>query len=215
MSAVSQRTWVRAPAPLARWGLRSAVAAAIVAATFCWPVVNASANVDVSIVFRAYQPAMTTVNLGETVIWNNTTLMPHTVTAVDGAFDSGRMNGGTSFSVTFTKPGSFLYACTIHPSMKGTVLVRDAASAPQTVAVQLSARTAGGRRSIHVQAPRPGASVILERRRGGAWAPLSRAHLSGAGTATLNFAASLHTTLRVVVPAAAGESRLVSRTLHS
>src|ERR1700679_4323182 len=63
----------------------------------------------VSIVYRAYQPSTTIVTVGETVTWHNMSLMQTTVTAIDGSFNSGVMAGGRSFSVTFTKPGTFLY----------------------------------------------------------------------------------------------------------
>src|SRR4051794_28717035 len=72
---------------------------------------------------RAPQPAGLTVEAGQTVIWTNRGFGPHTVTAGGGEFDSGRLNAGESFKVTFTMPGAFAYACTIHPSMHGKVSV--------------------------------------------------------------------------------------------
>ena len=133
----------------------------------------AAAQVGVSIVFRAYQPATTTVNVGETVKWTNLGFGPHTVTALGGMFDSGRLEVNETFSVTFTTPGSYPYACTVHPSMKGTVVVRSA-QAPQVVQVSLSRHRGahGSQTLVHVQAPRPGARVSVELQKGssgGAW----------------------------------------------
>ncbi len=189
-------------------GTAAAVAACAAAAT------AAPANRAVEIVDRAYQPSLLTVNVGETVTWTNTTLMPHTVTAVDGSFDSGTMNGQTSFSVTFTKPGTFLYSCTIHPTMKGTVVVRSAGVAPP-FKVALSGAPGRGGKLIRVQAPRPHAKVLLEAHAGSGWTTIARGQLSSRGTATLTYrgAGSSHP-LRVVVLGLHGERPLVSRTLH-
>ena len=64
------------------------------------------------------------VELGTTVTWtNNDQAMPHTVTAVDGSFDSGQLSAGQAFSFTFDKPGEFEYYCTLHPWMRAKVEV--------------------------------------------------------------------------------------------
>lgn len=50
---------------------------------------------------------------------------PHTVTADDGAFDTGSFD--KNHPGTFTapsKPGTYAVSCTIHPSMHGTITVR-------------------------------------------------------------------------------------------
>jgi plastocyanin len=71
----------------------------------------------------AFNPATVTVSAGTTVTWTNQDLAPHTATAEDGSFDTGRLNQGESGSVTFDQPGTYAYVCTFHPSMKGTVVV--------------------------------------------------------------------------------------------
>jgi plastocyanin len=194
--------------------LRLIACLAVASAAFGFATAGAQASVAVTIVFRAYQPATTIVALGETVTWTNSTLMPHTVTAVEGAFDSGKMNGGTTFSFTFLKPGTFLYKCTIHPSMKGTVIVRARPASPPTVLVRLSHRAGHPRqRLVHVQVARPGAKVLLEEHRGSSWQILASAHLSSQGTATLRLSRPVHRQLRVVVPGLGSEETLFSRTL--
>ncbi len=55
---------------------------------------------------------------------------PHTVTADDGSFDSGTLNGGQSFSYTFEQPGEYPYYCALHGApggvgMAGTVTVTE------------------------------------------------------------------------------------------
>jgi plastocyanin len=71
----------------------------------------------------AFNPPMIEVSTGTTVTWTNQDTAPHTATAEDGSFDTGRLNNGQSGSVTFDQPGTFTYICTFHPNMKGTVVV--------------------------------------------------------------------------------------------
>lgn len=181
----------------------------------------AASEAPVSIVARAYQPAELTVQAGQTVTWTNHGLTPHTVTAAGGEFDSGRLDAGESFKVTFAAPGTFPYSCTIHPSMHGRVTVLAPGSPPpgglpSSLKLTLAqAHSAHGRLTlVRVQAPRPGASVLLQlRSAGGRWSTLRRAHLSSQGRATLSISARVRGKLRVVVQGARGASRLVSKTL--
>jgi plastocyanin len=175
-----------------------------------------AAPVGVSIVGRAYLPADLTVGLGQTVTWRNETLDKHTVTSVNGLFNSGVMTTGSSFAVTFTKAGTFDYKCTIHPTMHGSVLVL--AIPAGTVVVRLTRRHVSGGEAlvVHVQAARADAAMLLQASRtGGGWHTLARSHLSSAGQATLTLAGPAHGRLRVVVPAAAGAPRLVSPTVRA
>jgi plastocyanin len=71
----------------------------------------------------AFNPATITVPVGTTVTWTNQDAAPHTATADDKSFDTGRLDQGKSGSVTFDKPGTYTYTCTFHPNMKGTVVV--------------------------------------------------------------------------------------------
>jgi plastocyanin len=75
-------------------------------------------------VFR-YQPDTLTVKAGETVEWKNADIVPHTVTAADGkAFDSGSIAKGASWRFTLVKSGTYDYNCTLHPNMKGKLVVQ-------------------------------------------------------------------------------------------
>jgi len=75
-----------------------------------------------------YTPANITVVIGvnNTVKWTNNDSLPHDVAAVDGSFSSGNLNHGKTFVYTFTKPGRFVYYCSYHPWMGGTVTVLSA-----------------------------------------------------------------------------------------
>ena len=75
-----------------------------------------------------FSPATITVVIGvnNTVIWTNDDSAEHTVTATNNSFNSGLIEPGQSFTYTFTTPGTYTYYCTIHPWMKGTVIVKAA-----------------------------------------------------------------------------------------
>src|SRR5918993_492291 len=81
---------------------------------------------EVSVVDFAFEPATVTVPAGVTVTWTNTGSRPHTVTADDGSFDSGRLDPGEQFSQTVDQPGIFTYHCGFHPEMQGSIVVTDA-----------------------------------------------------------------------------------------
>lgn len=86
--------------------------------------VTSTGTVEIRIVNFDFEPAEVTVPLGTTVIWRNVSPTTHTVTAKDGAFDSGLLEGGKDYSVTLTQPGTYEYWCTLHPEMVGRVIVR-------------------------------------------------------------------------------------------
>ncbi len=85
---------------------------------------TAAAN-SVEIKGFAFNQATITVAKGTTVTWTNDDSAPHTVTTTNAPvdFDSGTMNKGDTFSQTFDTAGTYEYYCSIHPSMKGKVIV--------------------------------------------------------------------------------------------
>src|SRR5215208_7336588 len=71
-----------------------------------------------------FDPPDATVEPGSTITWTNNGDEPHTVTADDGSFDSGRLNPGDSYTVAFGGQGTVTYHCEIHPEeMRGSVTV--------------------------------------------------------------------------------------------
>jgi len=71
----------------------------------------------------AFHPATLDVAVGTTVTWTNQDGFGHTVTADDGSFGSGTLNGNATFSQVFATAGTFAYHCKIHSSMHGTITV--------------------------------------------------------------------------------------------
>jgi plastocyanin len=102
------------------------------------------ATFNISVVDFAFEPAALTVPVGATVTWTNDGSRPHTVTADDGSFDSGRLDPGEQFRQTFDQPGTFSYHCGFHPEMQGSIAVAEpqepaGASADATPAANESA----------------------------------------------------------------------------
>lgn len=71
-----------------------------------------------------YEPDVLTVKVGDTVIWINHDLVDHTATSSAAGFDSGTINPGKSWKYTPKKAGEFPYICTLHPTMKATLIVK-------------------------------------------------------------------------------------------
>lgn len=88
-----------------------------------------------------FEPASVTIEAGDAVMFDNTSMLMHTVTAdpdeatiagsvrlPEGArpFDSGRLKPGQTFRHTFTTPGHYSYFCQPHEGakMRGEIIVR-------------------------------------------------------------------------------------------
>ncbi len=106
-----------------------AVLAVVVVVTA--PALAANHNVDITL--STFDPALLTINVGDTVNWRNSSFLQHTVTSGNvcspsGLFNSGVIDPDIVFSYTFTSTGAFNYFCIIHclSGMRGTVTVDDA-----------------------------------------------------------------------------------------
>ena len=70
-----------------------------------------------------FQPESITVAPGDTIVWVNKDLVPHTATSEAGGFDSEEIQAEKSWRYTIQDKGDFAYVCTFHPTMKGTLRV--------------------------------------------------------------------------------------------
>jgi plastocyanin len=77
--------------------------------------------VDVTIQNFAFKPESVKIFGGDTVKWTNMDSADHTVSGT--IFTSGIISTGQSYEYMFTEPGVYNYECSIHPYMKGTVIV--------------------------------------------------------------------------------------------
>jgi len=73
-----------------------------------------------------FSPGKITVVIGinNSVIFQNLDSVNHTVTALDGSFNSGPIAPGKTWNYTFTTAGSYTYHCLYHPWMQGVVVVK-------------------------------------------------------------------------------------------
>lgn len=71
-----------------------------------------------------YQPEGLTVAAGDTVVWVNRDMVPHTATSASGRFESNEIAPGKSWTHTVRSTGEFAYVCTYHPLMKAFLRVR-------------------------------------------------------------------------------------------
>jgi len=100
------------------------------AALLCWFLVGGPAPAGTPdptrIVVKDFMfvPMSLNVKTGSTVTWVNMDDEPHTVVSDTGLFRSGAMDTNENFSFKFDKPGTYHFACSIHPRMVGTIVVQ-------------------------------------------------------------------------------------------
>lgn len=76
-----------------------------------------------------FTPPDLTVNAGTTVIWKNADDSPHRIADVGGGYASAALDTDDSYSHTFAAPGVYNYICSLHPYMKGKIVVKPAGAA--------------------------------------------------------------------------------------
>ncbi len=112
-------------------------------------VVAPGAVAHASIADFAFDPTETVVAPGVAVEWTNTGAVAHTATFDDVPLHTGNVQPGASVSlVAPEKPGTYSYACLIHPQMRGVLLVAPPdqvqEGAGRELAQESSAPTGGG-----------------------------------------------------------------------
>jgi len=82
-----------------------------------------------------FVPKSVTVSTGAPIRWDNPTPTEHTITHMgclnEGgtcAFDSGIVMPNDSYTLPGLGPGHYPYICRVHPIMRGTIVVTDAAT---------------------------------------------------------------------------------------
>jgi plastocyanin len=106
--------------------LFAVVGVVAVCAVFGAPSTRASPPAPTTITVKDFMftPMSATIKAGATVTWVNEDDEPHTVVSDTGAFRSGALDTHETFSFEFDKPGTYRFACSIHPKMVGTVVVQ-------------------------------------------------------------------------------------------
>jgi plastocyanin len=72
---------------------------------------------------ECFIPSTAHVTVGGTVTWKNVDSATHTATEINSMFDSSIVMANEEYSYTFEEAGTFEYVCTVHPWMKGKVIV--------------------------------------------------------------------------------------------
>ena len=101
-------------------------AALFVAAALAIFVANADAAGAVHTVTIdgfAFKPSTIAVKEGDTIEWRNTDPVSHSATAKEAGLDSGEIPANGSYRFVARKKGRFAYICTLHPIMKGELVV--------------------------------------------------------------------------------------------
>lgn len=99
------------------------IALALALAAGAGPGLAAAGTHIVVIEGMAFHPAALELQAGDTVVWVNRDIVPHTATAASPKFDSGEIAAGKSWSRRFDSPGTVSYYCAFHPVMKAKVAV--------------------------------------------------------------------------------------------
>ena len=113
-----------------------------------------AADASVTIADSAFAPGTVTVSEGDSVTWTNQDAIDHTATG--SGFDTEALGTGESSTITFDTAGTFAYACAIHPTMTGEVIVEAAAPAPTdapTTAPTVDSGAGGGGGTTITPAP--------------------------------------------------------------
>ena len=74
----------------------------------------------------AFSPSSVTILEGDTVTWSNTTSASHTVTSDDsgGPIKSSQIKPNGTYSLTFSKIGTFQYHCDSQSTQGGTIVAK-------------------------------------------------------------------------------------------
>ena len=80
-------------------------------------------TVEVVIEHFAFAPSSVDVAPGDTVVFINRDITPHTATAVDGSWTTADIAGGKSERFVVRVAGTGAYFCRYHPVMKGQLVI--------------------------------------------------------------------------------------------
>jgi plastocyanin len=79
----------------------------------------------VAIANFAFDPRTLEIAGGDAVTWTNADDVPHRIQSTDDAFSpSSVLDTKETFRLTLSKPGRYDYFCSLHPKMRGTIVVR-------------------------------------------------------------------------------------------
>ena len=72
-----------------------------------------------------FHPQRIVIAPGDTIVWVNRDIVPHTVTANGGTWESQTLEEGQSWQVVVEATGVYSYFCKFHPHMTGVLATRE------------------------------------------------------------------------------------------
>ncbi len=85
---------------------------------------TAATESNVNIDNFTFTPPTLTVAPGTKVTWTNHDDIPHTIVSSAQGFHSKALDTDDAFSFTFATSGEYEYFCSLHPKMKGIIIVK-------------------------------------------------------------------------------------------
>jgi plastocyanin len=105
--------------------LRPAAAAmCMLLALFSASAAAAPTTHTVVIADMKFSPETLTVKPGDTIVWVNKDFFPHNARAADRTFQSPDLDTNKIWRYVAGKSGTYSYVCTLHPTMKGMLVVK-------------------------------------------------------------------------------------------
>jgi plastocyanin len=108
---------------LLQQSLRAFAAGVAVTCAVYAAVAAPSAESRVTIDNFTFTPDVITIPKGTKIEWENDDDIPHTVVETQGKFLSPALDTEDKYAFTFDAPGTYEYFCSLHPHMKGKVVV--------------------------------------------------------------------------------------------
>lgn len=107
--------------------VRAAIAAVVALALIFGASASAAPKtIEVVIEHFAFVPPSVAVAPGDTVVFTNRDIAPHTATAVDGSWTTKDITRGRSETLVVPPNGAGAYVCRYHPAMRGHLVIAPA-----------------------------------------------------------------------------------------
>ena len=123
LSLTSQMVRAKTVAATAATGLLGTVSLGMLLITLSSSALMAADHI-VEIKSFKFEPNTLIVQPGDTITWINRDIAPHTATANDKSWDTGRLKKGQQYKLVVTAEMSKDYFCRYHPHMKSRLEIR-------------------------------------------------------------------------------------------
>jgi plastocyanin len=87
------------------------------------PAPAVAATIAIKATATGFTPKTVTINQGDSVKWTNVDKVNHQIVANNGAFASGIMKPGETYSFVFNTAGKYGYHDALHPAFTGTITI--------------------------------------------------------------------------------------------